>query len=528
VSSWPDPDPRAAETAQRLAVHGVARGNDPGAEWLVAVGAARRDGPVLRAVPEWYADSLPARSERDLLRRLVFRDPAYRAYLDRELATVLRVMAEDGRMERVEALLCDELRLAGPRLALALREAVPGQRRSSGAAPGKAASDAPGEAAGFARDVDDAVFGAIPGGTAQRFPALVEQYGPHAADPVWVRLEIAGLEPQAAGLLAAVVLAAADGEGVYLPGDLDREYEALMALRLPIRRWGDGQRDQAIVAAVSPIGVLTEVTPPPVGLHRAAPRIPLVAAVRRSRIVADRERPLRVDTLWEAAAGAGRMAAHPTLDLGATSWPVEASGPSGMDGMRLPGAATLAQRAPDALALLASHPLFGLLLQLTILDAFGRELNDQRLTLLLVGPAERPARVDVYYRPLAEGPDRPTRRLGSADDVLPGLAAGVGIDTVPRLYESEAGTPGPWTAGLLLLWRAGVLTAGAGAASRELYLERTVFDALHAGRLMHDVIRRGGRLRDTLQTLLRERWEALEAGERGTEAEPAGKVSAYG
>jgi hypothetical protein len=164
--------------------------------------------------------------------------------------------------------------------------------------------------------------------------------------------------------------------------------------------------------------------------------------------------------------------------------------------------------------------LFGLLLQFFIAEAFGRELNDPRLSVQSRSLAPGESELSVTYQPLATksatdeqatvsisaGLVRRARRLGTLDDVLTGLATDLGIYTIPRVYE---GLPAPWAAGTLLLRRSGVL----GLQRGELTLEGAFFDLCHRSRLMRNVVRRGRSVRDRVQALLLARWEQIALSE---------------
>jgi len=495
---------RVIETAEALARSGAAPWSAPGVPWLVGIGVAEEWERVVLTNENWASSALPAKNERDLLRHLAFRDPGYRAYLDDLLAQVLRAMAQAGRVDRVEQLLFDHLSGFGPRLSLTLRRAQKSGRLYEGSTALTGDFD---EVRLFQR-WDRELWGDIPGGPEQKFPALMQHYGPAVLSPVWLRADLWGLSSLAAALLAEAILAGEDGRLVVFPSEFGQAWSELESLGLPIRRWDDPS-DRGL-GCIGEICLVLPQRSAPLGLVRRDSPIELPKEVMRGTVSID-VREGRATNLWSAADGDGRIGAYPGLDLAAPEWPSSTEAIATAPGrLALPAHGELERRVPTAIRALAADPLFGLLLQLFFAEAFGRELGDPQITVLEGGPRGTPARLDVYFRPPTElGPlDRPSRRLGTLDEVMTDVAEAFGIYTVPYVYDPPP-RDAPWTAAVRLLIQVGVAAVGTGEISREVVIDVTFFDACHNTELLQEVVRPGGSIRHDLRQRLRQRWEAL-------------------
>jgi hypothetical protein len=170
---------------------------------------------------------------------------------------------------------------------------------------------------------------------------------------------------------------------------------------------------------------------------------------------------------------------------------------------------------------LASHPLYGLLLQLFLLEALDRELGDETLAFALpqnrkLDTPEAWAETKILYRPRMQSSEagRDEKKgfsvLGSLDDILPILAHEVGIEGIAMPYERN-GTA--WSRAVYLLSTAGVID---GRPDRwTLTITTFILDRFHAGTLMKEYIRGGRAVRDQMHSVLLTLWKE----KRNTEAQ---------
>jgi hypothetical protein len=234
-------------------------------------------------------------------------------------------------------------------------------------------------------------------------------------------------------------------------------------------------------------------------------------------------------TFWECAESSQSAIGFISLADEAKAWPEER--PETPPWARLPvaeslrGMARTRRESPEvdqALQELASHLLFGFLLQVLLVEALDRELGEE--TLVLAPPTDR--RVDdiegathVFYRPRrpttdgGTGPRQESYDLGAIDSVFGELAKAAGIRNVAYAYR---GTDlGPWSRAFRLM-RSAELVVG-------LYdrwsIASHVLDRLHGGGMMTTVIRRGRQLRERLHSELHLMWTGRRSAARTQEVQ---------
>jgi hypothetical protein len=491
------PRPESLDTLLSVPAHLALEGplslDEPAAHWLEAIGVVRHLECGLVARADWLASAFPARGERDLVRRVAFLDPAYRLHLDVLLARVLVSMARDRRLAKVEEYLTGPLTALAPRLAHLLP-----QPELNGDRPDSAALEkrliGPALARSFV-EWDRSLFGDILGGPEQRFPVLVELYGPVAGGPVHLRVSSSGMTNEEVELAADLIHAGWDRQGVHLGEPETRLVSQLVEKTcLPVRAWSEGAGAGVQAACVGPI-VLLMKSELSAGRRSRCP-VPgeLPRELVQGRVVEENAESLYAEKLWSISEDARNLPIFP----GSNIFDHEGRGTPVFD-----------VRDQGYLATLAGHPLFGLFLQFFVIEAFGRELGDESITVLPVGSPEHPERIDVYYRPPGKG--APPAPLGNLDDVLDTLASRWGLRTLSKLWERSPYRT--WSQALLALLSARIVAYQAG----EYILARSVFDDCHSRTHMQAVLRRGQSLRDRMHEALLAQYQAKAPAPRPVE-----------
>jgi hypothetical protein len=159
----------------------------------------------------------------------------------------------------------------------------------------------------------------------------------------------------------------------------------------------------------------------------------------------------------------------------------------------------------------ARHILFGLLLQILLLEALDRELGHESLALTPSPQSETASFNDVrvYYRPTQE--QRPetgeritpqTYELGTFDVVVNSIAGVLGIAQAGATFTGEG--EDFWSMGVRLLASLGLVNM---SPSKDRWiLHSDVLDRLHGGGLMTGVLRRGRNVRDRIRGHLQDLW----------------------
>jgi hypothetical protein len=468
----------------RLALDGPLRMDGPAANWLEAVGIGNWVGDSLVARADWLTSAFPARGERDLLRRVAFLDPAYRLHLDILLGRVLVSMARDQRMPKVEDYLTGQLSPIAPRLAYLL-----GQPEFAGERPDPSALNLRllGEAlTKVFLEWDRTLFGEILGGPDQRFPVVADIYGPLAGMPVQVRAEALEMTVEERELAADLIHAGWDRQGVYL-AETDAPVLRKLVDRtcLPLRMWGQTNEGSIRAACIGPVLLLIKSSTPTAPERRSRCPVPgeLPRELVQGRLTISSE-PCSAENLWcivEESRSTPIFPGSNIFDRVGTTAPV------------------FDLRDTGYLSALADHPFYGLLLQFLVIEAFGRELGDESITVLPVGSSDHPERIDVYYRP--PGKDAPPAPLGTLDDVFDVMTRRWGLCTLKKLWDQSPHRT--WSQALLALRSARIIAYHAG----EYILARTVFDDCHGGTHMQGILRRGQLIRDRMHEALMEQYQ---------------------
>lgn len=468
----------------RLALDGPLRIDGPAAHWLEAVGIGDWVGDSLVARADWLASAFPARGERDLLRRVAFLDPAYRLHLDILLGRVLVSMARDQRMAKVEEYLTGQLSPIAPRLAYLL-----GQPEFAGEPPDPSALELRLLGRALARvfmEWDRALFGDILGGPDQRFPVVADIYGPLAGMLVQVRAEALEMTVEERELAADLIHAGWDRQGVYL-AETDAQVLRQLVDRtsLPLRMWGQTNKGSIRASCIGPVLLLVKSGTPTASERRS--RCPVPGELPRELVqgrVATLSEPCSAADLWCIVEESRSTPIFPGSNI------FDREGTT---------AAVFDLRDARYLSALAGHPFYGMLLQFLVIEAFGRELGDESITVLPVGSPDHPERIDVYYRP--PGRDAPPAPLGTLDDVFEAMTRRWRLCSLKKLWEQSPHRT--WSQALLALRAARVIAYHAG----EYILARNVFDDCHGGTHMQRVLRRGQLLRDRMHEALLEQYQ---------------------
>jgi hypothetical protein len=446
--------------------------------WLESVSVGHVSEGHLHATEDWVITGLPAHSPKELARRVALRDPAYRLHLDFILVRVLSRMARDGRTAKIGDYLSSKLSHLAPRIAWLL-SLVPDHPDEAHWADLETKWLHPSWQTSFG-SWDAHLFGEVLGGPEQLFPLILDIYGPAGSDPVYACAGSLHLDRHQIVLLAELIRAANEREAVSFA---DRELKALQDLtshfHLPIRMWKKTSETRACAALVSPLRLVASVSNDVAGSQVPAP-VSLPASLKESSIISDRVATTGT-SLRCAALEASRAGAFPGFDLNSASL---------TERLRF---RSVAERADFAWSF--DHPLFGLILQLFLIEAFGRELQDDCINILYVGGSENPESVDVYFRP--ESRESRFLRLGQFEDSMVALARALNILTVPPPFTS--GVSGPWTRALLLLLQGRLLLARSG----EYMISDELFDVLHGKDFMKDVLREGNPIRDRIVARLK-------------------------
>lgn len=478
VLTRPDSVSGLSDCLCKLAWFGHAPFEPPLGEWLEFLGVARAHGKRLQATEDWVAGALPAHTTKDLARRVAFRDPAYRLHLDFILARVLARMARDGRTAKISDYLAGKLSHLAPRLAWLL-SLVPDPRADAQWSDLEDKWLHPFLQTCFATwDTD--LFGDVLGGAEQLFPLIVDIYGPVAHEPVYARAASLGLKPEQAALLAELVGAAREREAVALADkDLKALHDLAQHFHLPIRLWKKISGLRACAALVTPLRLLTPTPKDSRGSQVPSP-VALPVSLKESSLVPE-DVLLNGNSLSRAALEDVRAGAFPQFDLNAANV---------TDCLRFRAGSDKAE-----FQWTFDHPLFGLILQFFLVEAFGRELQDDCLNILYIGNPESPESIDIYFRP--ESRDTRFVRLGQFDETMRSLASALNIFTVPPPVDSAASQP--WLRALLLLLQGGLILSRSG----EYMVSDDLFDALHGEAFMKRVLRDGNPIRDRITATLK-------------------------
>lgn len=506
-----------ASVVDRLVTYGGVRAPKDTATYLRSVGVAAADDKS-----EWHwptqnflTQALPALDMNDLIRRVVIRDPQYRLHIDLSMCSVIHSVAISERWPRFEELMFGQCKMLAPRFGQILSWLSSRLEQPIRAIPSVKFQQAIVEnAVPVFRDWDAAIWGDSRG-PADLFPLLLDLYVPLLNQPCHVH-SAADVNHT---LLASLIAAAKNGEGLILPAGQLADLRVLQAQGLPIRVEPRPNRSayayvigtiELVSDECARIGDLAEV-------HSG-----LTDHAKRSRLIP----PVYDCPRWSVQSHS-ELLAPTSVDHNTSRWPNETVTDS-PDWLTLPGSdliSTAAKRRTDsleadvALQQVARHPLYGFILQLFLIEALDRELGEETLALAL--PQNRKleslddwAATNVLYRPRYKSDENQDQDkvqeseldgflvLGSIDQVVPIIGREVGINGVATPYHSDAL---PWSRAIYLMSTAGIVDGR--PHSWRLTITSFILDRLHSGSLMKDVIRGGRAFRDRIHEVLSELWK---------------------
>ncbi|MBT2989943.1 MAG: hypothetical protein KME65_13395 [Candidatus Thiodiazotropha sp. (ex Ctena orbiculata)] len=503
-----------------LATYGRGRIRKSHRQWLNNIGVLvdGRESEEVQPRRDWLDKTLPCTDWRELLCQSLLRDPNYRLHVDIAVSAIIQTIGATGRWARFEALVFQSFNYFVPRFAglLGLISRTYNKEPYELTLEDWQSMDA--ECAGADLDVfvewDKALWG-VSSNYTEMFPLLERRYLPISDGAVFFS-DVGGETENK--LLATLILAAGEGEGVLCTAEELRTCEIIAARGVPLRVI-ESDRGMYLAGLCGCIEFAYENSEQ--GVFKAfGSGVPLTA--RKSQFVPYVE-PGTDCSLWQVVEQNARCVGFVSLATDGESWPDQVK-ENKQDSNRiveqtmLPWCSELKRlvaprkssgRADEALGLVANHLFTGFLIQVLLLEALDRELGEE--TLILAPPTG--ARVDdlegethVFYRPRQVAGDvggySETLDLGLIDDVLDVVAASVGLE---KVFVPFKGPAGPWSLGLRLMRSADLVR---GRFDRWT-LAPHVLDRLHSGGMMTGVIRRGKGHRDRLHNALYEQWDQL-------------------
>jgi len=478
----------APELAAYLAGIGIANASDTDDPWC---------HPTFDAMLHLF----PSASDNELARRLAIRDPLYRYHLDLALCSTVHAIGSSERWQRFEQIIFGDLLSIAPRI-LQVIAAVSGR---AGVTAIELKSDHWGQASQLAYGPFSSVFqcwdrelwGECRGAT-DLFPLLLDLYLPICESAVFVCAE-----PDEQGVLDELVGAASVGEGLRLASSQVAITRGLQQRGLPIEieETLDGTFSHLVAGVALRSDGLSETDS--VSVPKGIPKL-----ATNSRFCLGHEanciEPLSPSELSHRK----RRVAVLSIAANADSWITGDDRPSSTPWAALPHKADLetvgnwvagSESSDEALRQLAVHPLYGFLFQVLLIEALDRELGSESLVFALrpnqkLSDVSAWADTQVLFRSSQQENSNTLVKLGTVDEVLSLVAKQVGIEAVVTPYAIENG--GAWSTAFSLMNSAALVDGTADGWI--LTLNPLVFDRLHRGSLMKDVIRGGREFRNDL------------------------------
>ncbi|QDU37644.1 hypothetical protein Mal4_19590 [Maioricimonas rarisocia] len=504
---------------EEIVTHGAAMAPKSWHQWLVATGVALPTPRAgwLSATQCFLQDATPAPEPIDLVRCAAIRDPRYRLYLDVTLLSVMHTVGTTDRWQRLEDLLFGRCRALAPRLMQLVDSEVRRHRRklrevraTDWGSTLNAIVDSTG---GSFRSWDKHLWGDCRG-PAELFPLLLDLYATQNEQPIHVDAEASEVSDGAV-LLACLIEAAQNGDGVEIRTENSNTLQQLQDNGVPVRVWKVGANGSA-AALVGRVTLVADQNAEVLQRTEAPTGVPAVAKLSRQlpRTHLPITRQLSAAVLEnKPTVGVFSLAADSNV------WP-EIPDNRYSEWMALPARESLRgtrrgdedpETTAEALHQLADHPVYGLMLQLMILESLDRELGE--VTLILSPPVNRKlislsvwGESRVLYRPSAAArSDTETLTagfllLGEIDGVLDTVASEIGVTGIASVRQPAQHN---WARVLALLSSAGVIV---GRHDRWA-LADDVLDRLHAGALMKQVVRQGRDIRNELHRALNGLWQ---------------------
>lgn len=484
------------KTVEDLGTYGEVKAQALPVQWLTGIGVAIGSGEWLVATDEWARTGLNARNERDLLRKLAFRDPTYRFYLDSLLAEVLQGMARAGYLNKAEELLTGRLCDFGPRLVNVLRQVQEEIRTEVNNLEQRHWAEY--RSGFFGTDLldifdkwDKDLIGNIPGGPEHKFDVLVEHYGPLLTMPVYVHSSLWDLTRRDTWLLKQIIEAGKEDEGVYLPPGFADSWQRLNKIGLPVRLLVSGAGEDRVVC-VGPVFLYS--TDPGISYEvfnrcSASDLLNLARAFcgGKCEVEPPAVRSLK-EGLWAAGAGKQRIGAFPGTD-GLLAGVI----PKYSIALEETGSLTSKDFSDDMLVSLAKHPLYGIIIQFFLTKSFEAAMGDD--CIVVTGGR-------VYYTPGVQfnETERFALDVGGFDDIMTRIGERLGVYTVPPVYQVSQG---PWTLGIQRLKSIG----GIFTRSKEVILDQDFFlNRCHSWVPMFKVVQHGKEVREIIHKVLHDLW----------------------
>lgn len=515
---------------ENLAMFGAARIPEKYRLFLVAIGVVNEDSLETWSTPtaSWLDDTLPCKDNKELLRRTILRNYQYRAHLDIYIASVLHAIGITERWQRMEELVFGQLLPFMPRFVQLLEW----QQEKNGKPIHQMTDSEWLTAEQRVTEDNKSLFSAWDDylwgenrSPASMFPLLIDLYLPLLNIPVDINSSSIKLSDNAVSILAQLMNAAFNRDGLTIPGDLKIHVDDLIQKGLPVRviRNKDGFINIWLVGPVSfsgniqPIDMKYSQTQIPSGIAESVSRNTYLKSENDTK-TARKDFLSRIDD--EVA-----LFTFFSIDNKNGLWPDDTSYKN-PPWLKLPGKnvlkeigkpRSLSQEVDKNLFDLCNHNLFGFLIQVLLLEALDRELGEE--TLLMAPPIHHrtdniETETHIIYQPRStSGPDRsrvrqPSYDLGLLDEIFSELARRLCIKQICYPYENEL--IGPWAFSIKLLRDAGIIV---GHYDRWMIAPH-VLDRLHGGGLMTSVIRRGRSFRERIHDELSDLWTMKEKNDQ--------------
>jgi hypothetical protein len=531
--------PELLKTLEMLAIHGTSRCSAQFDKWLSFAGIVTLtdDQQWMMPTQGWLTYCLPAQNQEDLLRNSLIRDSMYRMHLDLAIGSVLQAIGKAERWKRLEELLTGKFLPFCPRFIqllewLSERNGISIDRLTDNHWS-KADRDLNGESIHLFSAWDRELWGAE-GQAAVLFPLLESLYIPLIEKPVHIHIDPENYSDQTQRLVAVLMAAAEQGEGVVMPSSFEQDAKFLQEHGLPTRIFTTGPGIQQKVLCLIGATTIEESTyhaEKSLSQKHIPSSIP-PSVKQAAKLALNKQEMEGADSLIDSFERNNPIRAFISISDEWTIWPTEAK-----DEELLPPNKVLPKQkiinkighprsksleADEALLRIGSHSYFGFLLQLLLLEALDRELGEE--TLILVPPTfvrleDIEKETKVFYQPKQAGVTENEENtlwsfnLGLVDEVIDQTAKNVGISQVVMPYKTRWG---PWSRGLHLFRTAEIMV---GLPDRWA-LAPHVLDRLHGGGLMSAIIRKGrifrGKIHEALKTLWKEKLKENERleGER--------------
>lgn len=505
-----------------LAIYGAAIIPEKYRTWFTEIGVIDEESFDGWSIPTsfWIDDTIPCQNQKDLLRKTIIRDHQYRAHLDISLTAVLHAIGVSERWQRLEELIFGAFLPFMPRFL----QLIEWQQKFSGKELKQISESDWLRAEALAtrrRDKlfiqwDDILWGEAKT-LSSKFPLLADLYLPLIHYPIGINSHQSQIPAKTGRILHQLVNAATQKDGLMVPNEIREHVEYLTNNGFPVRtaiyneqfqlawlagriticgnRWGDGDLFQA---AAIPAGIADRVS--------------------KSVLAESNNSSVSEPDLWDMIDSNVKFYCFFSIKDRDGQWPDEISKstppwaeiPDKRSLMEVGKPKSLTPGIDEKLRKLCSHTLYGVLIQLFLLEALDRELGEETLTLappLHYRTDHIEAETHVFYQPRPKfGIDRKPQQfrsfdLGLLDSTLSELSQYLGINCICYPYENEIS--GPWSHALKLLRDSGVVT---GYHDRWT-LSSPVLDRLHGGGLMTSVIRRGRQYRDNIHDALYTMWK---------------------